>query len=587
MHPPKVVIIGAGTSGYDNTGDDAIFRSMVAELRKQHPDLQVSLISVNKPGAYNNINVYEIPFNNIREIVKEIRECDLFILGGGGIYYDYYGLDAEKILTREQSGITLYTGVTLTAHMLNIPVMVFAVGVGPLFTDEGKAITKMAFDCADVVTVRDTGTKELLASMGVAVESIKVTADPAYLLEGIHEQRINRLLTRFKSQDHNLLIGVALREWEHTGSPANWFKAIRDALDHCVEVYNARILFIPFHRTTSEVSDKKISTLILDEMRYKQNAIVLPDYLAAEEKAALIGKCDLVLGMRLHSIIFSIKYGIPFVALEYDPKIKYSLCDSGLTEFGLRLDQLTPDGLIAMMDKVYQNRKEIKKILLLKNKRLTSLAKDNIELAGKFLTSPSMIKTSHSVDDRVNGLIIRLIEKYDDQSSLVESLREDISTHTKTIHQQSNDIIQFNNSIVELNSLLDQKILENKILSDEITAIKEVVCQKTIEGEQLQQEIAALKQIVDMQSKEIGGLMVDIEKAQAEHKTLDSQIGRLSMDLHWYQEEVDRRQFLHKENPLLKFTDQVFRSLIFWERYGFKELIRKIVEKWSGKSSAS
>ena len=45
--------------------------------------------------------------------------------------------------------------------------MIYAVGVGPLQTDEGKYFTRLAFEQADTVTVRDAESKALLESLAL------------------------------------------------------------------------------------------------------------------------------------------------------------------------------------------------------------------------------------------------------------------------------------------------------------------------------------------------------------------------------------------------------------------------------------
>ncbi|HSF39828.1 MAG TPA: glycosyltransferase, partial [Thermoanaerobaculia bacterium] len=41
-----------------------------------------------------------------------------------------------------------------------------------------------------------------------------------------------------------------------------------------------------------------------------------------EELAGVLGSCEIVAGMRLHSLVFACMTGVPFVALDYDPKVR-------------------------------------------------------------------------------------------------------------------------------------------------------------------------------------------------------------------------------------------------------------------------
>jgi len=53
----------------------------------------------------------------------------------------------------------------------------------------------------------------------------------------------------------------------------------------------------------------------------KEKSLIAPADLSIEEKIAVIGQSQLLIGMRLHSLIFSAIYATPFIAISYDPKI--------------------------------------------------------------------------------------------------------------------------------------------------------------------------------------------------------------------------------------------------------------------------
>ncbi|HWQ45436.1 MAG TPA: polysaccharide pyruvyl transferase family protein, partial [Longilinea sp.] len=522
----------------------------------------------------------------------------LFILGGGGIFYDYYGVDKNKLLTREQGGIPLYSGSTIIARLLNKPVMIYAAGAGPLLTADGKEMTRIAFDCADVIAVRDSGSKALITALGLAAEKIRVTTDPAYLLPEIPASAVEELQVKFKLKDAHPLVGVALREWDLANSPVDWVDIVREALDNFVDKYHATLVFIPFHATTAETSDTKFMHRFVNKMRNKKSAVILPEKLSAQEKSGLIGTCDLVLGMRLHSIIFSIKNEVPFVALEYDPKVTQALQDSKLSAYGVALDILTSAKLENLLENVYSHRSVIRKELSVEKGRLLQLAKVNNELAYSLLDHPDAYMRHAPAGEWLNAAAIQLIEQNDALWVLVGSLRDeitrknnqfqkDIDSLTHLAEKQLAEINADKDEIYHLKAAVDQKEFDIGVLAKEISGLKTVVDQKSVEGSRLREETATLKQTIDSRIKEISSLKETLDKAFADHQLLVSSYNDLSKDLKWYREEVDRRQFLHKEAAPLRLIDKIFRGLVFWDRYGFRQLIRKIVGKRSGKSSTS
>jgi polysaccharide pyruvyl transferase WcaK-like protein len=101
-------------------------------------------------------------------IFEAVRASDLILVGGGGIFHDYWGFNPNAFLTDNHWGISFYTAPALLGSLYKKSVMLYAVGVGPLLSEHGKTFTKAACDAATVITVRDEPSKLLLESIGVA-----------------------------------------------------------------------------------------------------------------------------------------------------------------------------------------------------------------------------------------------------------------------------------------------------------------------------------------------------------------------------------------------------------------------------------
>jgi polysaccharide pyruvyl transferase WcaK-like protein len=109
----------------------------------------------------------ERPVSALFEVLPEIAELDLFILGGGGILYD----DAAQVYLREVA----------LAQEHHVPVLVYAVSAGPLHNEAARTLVRDTLSRVDAVTVRERRARQLLEEVGV--REIEVTADPAFLLE--------------------------------------------------------------------------------------------------------------------------------------------------------------------------------------------------------------------------------------------------------------------------------------------------------------------------------------------------------------------------------------------------------------------
>ena len=88
---------------------------MVRELRSAVPDVEMMVASCNPVETLERYDVKGFPFHDIRRLIEAASSAELMILGGGSIFYDYWGFDPSTILTKSHQGLSFYTGFALLA----------------------------------------------------------------------------------------------------------------------------------------------------------------------------------------------------------------------------------------------------------------------------------------------------------------------------------------------------------------------------------------------------------------------------------------------------------------------------------------
>lgn len=289
-------IVLSGYYGFDNVGDEAILLSIITALRKEQPDVAITVLSNNPGVTAKTYGVAAVNRWKLGEVSKVLKSADGLISGGGSLLQDQTGMKT----------IPYYCLVMRIAKFHKTPVFVYAQGMGPINHPLSRKLTKFTLNRVDRITLRDEASIELLEEIGVG-QGMSLVPDPVIGLDSSAFR--SEWLERQAYTDG--YISVSVRDWP---SEVDFLGKIADGLDLLAEAGH-QIVFVPMH----DIHDEKTSYKLVQMM--KQKSIVAPGNVSIEEKVAIIGQSDLLIGMRLHSLIFSAIEATPFIALSYDPKI--------------------------------------------------------------------------------------------------------------------------------------------------------------------------------------------------------------------------------------------------------------------------
>jgi len=368
---PALKIGISGSYGGLNLGDEAILQSIIVQLRREL-EVEITVFSRDAEDTKRRHGVERaVPVRRLSraEVVPEVERLDLLILGGGGIIYD-----AEA---------RIYLREVQVAQEKGIPVMLWAIGAGPLNDPSVQQLVRETLEHVDAITVRERAAQQVLEAAGVHHDVI-VTADPALLLK---PEPLPRGVLRHEGLvGRHKLIGMSVREPGVAApdlDPDVYHKLLANAADYMVDRFDADIVFVPMERS---VLDTQHSHGVIANMLRAQRATVLKGEYTSGQLLSLIGKFDFALGMRLHFLVFAALQNVPFVALPYAGKVSGFLEDLKVPAPPMQL--VNAGRLIAHVDHSWDHRQSMKTVLAKSVPALQERAQETLRIALRLLKGP-------------------------------------------------------------------------------------------------------------------------------------------------------------------------------------------------------
>lgn len=321
---PRVMI--SGYYGFDNLGDELILRVLTDELKSR--DIRVTVLSANPEKTARTYGVDAVHRSNVIDIIDALAYTNLFISGGGGLFQDATGPMSPLY----------YGGLIHLARFFEVPVCVWGQGVGPLKTPLGRWFTAKAFEQCERITVRDEKSKALLESLSDVVQP-EVTADPVWLLDV-------KPVRQSRRKNRPWRVGISLRPWESLTRER--LHALADCLKALVadSARPVEFVLLPFHQEDDR-DMLEVFARHLEQVEIKGSWSLV----SADDVIVELQRCDILLGMRFHSLVLGILMDIPVYGLVYDPKVAALLEQFRLQGIDVaELERLSPEMLQEAFD---------------------------------------------------------------------------------------------------------------------------------------------------------------------------------------------------------------------------------------------
>lgn len=139
------------------------------------------------------------------------------------------------------------------------------------------------------------------------------------------------------------VVGISVRFWN---SERAELTALSDGVAALARQHPVHLRFLPFHLPSDEEASRFCAERIGDLAGTGSKVSIAPATDNPQDMLREVDACSLLLGMRLHSLIYAASRSVPLLGISYDPKIDHFLARLGTVPIGTS-DHLDPKSLAA------------------------------------------------------------------------------------------------------------------------------------------------------------------------------------------------------------------------------------------------
>lgn len=326
------LLVFGGWFGSRNLGDDAILMGLRNVFGRALPSSEIVALSTDPEYTRRVCGVETLHLRSPRELLTGGRSyasafagADACVVSGGTPIYDY-----------DHASRSLHF---LMPRLTGRRLVCFGIGVKPLVSRSGRWLVSGLLGGAARISVRDAPSLYELGRLGLR-RSVRVTGDSALFMEPSKPEAVKEKLAGCGVDPGARLaiicpraLSTSPRPHYHSPVSARQIIGIRRGIAFAGDRLSKegfQVVFLPMHRASTDDDRVEISAIrgMMEEPSGALDADLLPG-----AAAAVLGLSEVVIGLRLHSLVFAAMQGVPMVSVDYDPKIRGFMEMAGAEKF--------------------------------------------------------------------------------------------------------------------------------------------------------------------------------------------------------------------------------------------------------------
>lgn len=342
--------------GYRNLGSSRRYGANedVPRYRRAIRKLSIAII-----GSYWPVNRKVQPFidwllpTEVRRELRALHNADLVVSVGGGYLYGQANLSGDLSILNTLMPLWY-------ARRIGKPVFCGPQSYGPFGSRRQVGAARRTLGKADLLLAREAKSVKLLEEIGISPDLVTQTIDSAFAFKLGNPAGWR---TRLKVSNDQTLVGMTARQWKEPALQEAQEAALAQLIDHIQAEIDMSVVLIPMVVSPLAGEDDRETHRRIANRCTGRQPIVIEDQLGHHEAKDLTSALDFMIGMRFHSVIFSLTNLVPSIAIEYHHKASGIMADLKLDPWVVPFDELEGLQMVKLFEQLLVEGPEYRKHL--------------------------------------------------------------------------------------------------------------------------------------------------------------------------------------------------------------------------------
>lgn len=278
------------------------------------------------------------------ELIGEMEKADLILSCGGGFLFSYNRLVPE-------AGFLVHCAELYFATRRNKNVVLAPQSIGPFKSPVSRWLALTSIKRARLIFAREPISLEFLKGIGIAHSMLAMDAGFYLRPERADREWAAGILGRYIGKK----AGVTLRKWNMSGlAREKYLSSIAEGIEH-LRKKSYTVFLVPQVLGPGREEDDRDISMEMKSRFSEDPGVVYSEELESVTPSgmkAFYAGLDLLIGTRMHSVIFAAAEGVPVLCIAYQPKALGVLKMIGMEDLCYRIEDMGPGDIVKGIDRI-------------------------------------------------------------------------------------------------------------------------------------------------------------------------------------------------------------------------------------------